>query len=79
MFIEHSSDVSYDNEQYLVWTGKKEKQDITFNGTSDQSQYSTDDLSRIETIDKTRLFNDKQEEIILKKINQWEKAENIPR
>ena len=76
MFIEHSSDVSYDNEQYLVCTGEKHSMK---DNSMDQSRSFVDDLSRIRTVEKSRLFNDKQQKIIQTKINRWERAENIPR
>ncbi len=69
MFIEHSSHVINDHEQYLVCI-EDEKQ-ATLN--------SMDHLSRIRTVEKSRLFNDEQQKMILKRPNRWEKIDNISR
>lgn len=67
--IEHSSNVISDNEQYLVCI-QDEKQ-ATLN--------SMKHLSKIPTVEKSRLFNEEQQTMIMKRTNQSVKIDNISR
>jgi hypothetical protein len=90
LFIEHSSHIINDNEQYLVCI-EDEKQEIleekhmilTMNSmdhsTSLSSDDDTDELANSGTVETSGLVNDEKEKMKLKRKNRWEKIENLQR
>jgi hypothetical protein len=40
---------------------------------------SIDHFSRIRTVEKSRVFNEEQQKMIMKRKNRWEKIDNISR
>ncbi len=85
MFIEHSSHIINDNEQYLVCIEDEKKEPLekkhmrlTMNSMG-HSTSSSDESINLRTVEKSRLFNDEQEKMKLKRKNRWEKIENMQR
>jgi hypothetical protein len=79
LFIEHSSHIINDNEQYLtcieddnqqISTGKHTRLSLNSLG---QSTSSSDDME--ELVEKSRLFDNEQQKKKLKRINRWETIE----
>jgi hypothetical protein len=66
-FIEHSSHIINDNEQYLVCIEEEKKKN------------SMNESANLRTVEKSRLLNDEQEKMKLKRKNRWEKTENVQR
>jgi len=86
LFIEHSSHIINDNEQYLVCIEDEKKEllekkhtRLTMNSMGHSISSSSDESINLRTVEKSRLFNDEQEKMKLKRKNRWEKIENIQR
>ncbi len=88
LFIEHSSHIINNNEQYLISIEDDNQQisavkhtRLTMNslGHSTSSSDDADESTNLRTVEKSRLFTDKQQKETLKRKNRWEETTNLQR
>jgi len=82
LFIEHSSYIINDNEQYLVCIEDEKNEALekkhtrltmNFMGHSTSSSDEMDESINLQTVEKSRLFYNEQEKMKLIRKNRWEK------
>jgi hypothetical protein len=75
LFIDHSSHIINNNEPYLICI-EDDNQQVS---PVKQTNILDDQSTNLRTVEKSRLFNDKQLKEKLKRKNRWEETENVQR